>query len=250
MIEMIVNFIDFKKRILDLHSDKSRLWVYRGQADPEWSLETAYSRFLNYALNNSNISFDLKLFNTMLAKFIRRISEVFGTDYESFTLVQKLSLGQHYGLPTPLLDWTYSPFIAVYFAVTDTHLKNNINVRFCVNALNIRNFGNDTLYVDSEKRINTKNNETLEFIDTNRFFSKRIINQMGCFTYQGFSGGLETWLEKNKENSIELRKFIIESNKRDIIQELQLMGIRGSSLFDDLTYVAKDIINEELDKLI
>lgn len=36
-----------------------------------------------------------------------------------------LSYMQHYGIPTPLLDFTHNPFIGLYFAVSNSHYDNS-----------------------------------------------------------------------------------------------------------------------------
>ena len=146
------------------------------------------------------------------------------------------------------LDWTHSPFIAVYFAVTDDVFHDQISTKFDVYALDTSCFNEDILHRDAEGRLNSRTSSPLEFIDTNRYFSRRIANQMGCFTYQEFESGLDVWLNNHGEYASELRRFQVEGGKSEIIRELELMGIKGSSLFDDLAYVARDVINEELNR--
>jgi hypothetical protein len=86
--------------------------VWRGQRRDE-PLRSTFDRRARVTDRRSR---DL-LLETHLARFEREMDISHPGVLTDRTPVERWALGQHYGLPTPLLDWSKSPDIAAYFAL-------------------------------------------------------------------------------------------------------------------------------------
>ena len=81
--------------------------VYRGMSDKNWSMLPSLNRVCAH---------DLTLERQMLRSF-RKYGYADLQQVTSFW--QMLAMAQQFGLPTRLLDWTYSPLVAAHFATED-----------------------------------------------------------------------------------------------------------------------------------
>jgi hypothetical protein len=91
---------------IDLGRFRSR-YAFRGLSDINYRLKTSLIRLGgNYASLEPHLLRNFK-------KYARR------NVVEQDSIWHWLSVAQHYGLPTRLLDWTYSPYVALHFATAN-----------------------------------------------------------------------------------------------------------------------------------
>ena len=103
-------------------------YAYRGLPENYKNLKTS--------LNRIGGPYD-ELEPAILRNF-KKYAKTPNENYESEWLW--LALAQHHGLPTRLLDWTYSPFVALHFATEDTTKCDKDGVIWCINYQIVKDF--------------------------------------------------------------------------------------------------------------
>lgn len=238
--------------------------IWRGQENPKWLLQSSLVR--NYSENEM----DEELVGIILNYFkeaLRGKTEAINiehiellhpgikiNDNEEKGEIQKeiykyLSLGQHYGLNTPLLDWTKSPFIASYFAFSNLRYnESNYRVVYAINK---------PLLLEMLEK-NGELSDNVKLLEERTHFNLRLINQQGIFIYGPLKTDLENWIlteySKYSSNNLDIElfgvdltekktilyKFFIPNYDRNSIMKfLNIMNINPTTLFPDVSGAAK-----------
>ncbi|CRF32570.1 hypothetical protein BRSU_0878 [Brachyspira suanatina] len=134
------------------YKDKKLVW-YRGHADKEWELIPSIQRakFNNdkeYLDNEELFRKEREFVNTFMSKAVMLDHKKPNiNDYASW-----LTLMQHYGMPTRLLDWTESPLVALYFAISYRKEEKKDAIIFLLNPYELNKNQQLEDYTDSNGR--------------------------------------------------------------------------------------------------
>lgn len=173
------------------------------------------------------------------------------------TQLRSLVLAQHHGLPTRLLDWTYSPFIAMHFATSNTERFNIDGVIWKVDFVKVNQLIPEPLNsLLSKEKCNAFTVEMLEseFSNVQKFDEKigtgnvlffeppsideRIVNQFALFSIMSNATSiLDDWLINHPDV---YRRIIIPSHlKWEIRDKLDQANITERVLFPGLDGLAR-----------
>jgi hypothetical protein len=199
--------------------------IWRGQSSTEWALETSFDR----AIRKSGGEPTQVLAEIHLQRFKRaaRGRRIMPTRSE-LTDDEWWALGQHYGLATPLLDWTYAPFVALYFAFLDPVSSDAAGERavwaFSAGVLNQVAAANTLPSVSGTFRILDP------LVDENT----RLVNQNGVFTRGPVGVTMDDWLQTAYDDAALLKIIIPSDDREDCLRHLNQMNINHVTLFPDL----------------
>ncbi len=209
-IKSVDTFFDFLKE----NHAKLDSYVFRGVKSTNYLLIPGIGRYLT---NRANKLFTVDDEERMLASFKMKAFPYLNRELSTIEL---LALAQHHGLPTRLLDWTWNPLVAFYFAVRDEYAKGDSMIY--VWKKNIR--GEFAPKFDPFKITKTE-------VILPPHLTNRIIAQSGIFTVHN---------APNKEfESKDIYKIIImNSIRKEIKRVLYLLGIHEASMFPDIEGIA------------
>ena len=242
-------------------------WVFRGQRDEKWDISSSLERIKPawYKGSKEDIGEFLGYSEEKLFQRFSERVEQFATlgDAAADTVLGKLALMQHHGVPTRLIDWTESPYVATFFAVEDaTEEAGNcavwaISSGWCQekSAMAVRKklklskeqFPNGTDFSQDEILYGTIIQENVLLVAPLRplKLNIRISSQQGLFLCPGeinvsFMDNLKSLGEKDLPNI--LYKFVFPSDMRsEILHDLFNMNIGPQTLFPGLDGFAKSI---------
>jgi hypothetical protein len=162
-----------------------------------------------------------------------------------------LALGQHRGLPTRLLDWTYSPLVALHFATEDPGDFDEDGVVWCVNFVEankrlprrlrriLDQEGSDTLTVEmlgafrTLREFDALSREPFVVFVEPPAVDRRILNQFALFSLMSSpEAGLDDWLRGHPELSRLVR--VPARLKWEIRDKLDQANINERVLFPGL----------------
>jgi hypothetical protein len=229
----VPTWLDFKSKVILDQSPEGSFqqgrFLFRGHGSESWNLSSSFDRwYKNYDGKSSDKA---KIANQLLVNFTKQcdLKDMPQNVRESPILSQVFA--QHYGLPTCLLDWSESAYVAAFFAFSShiRHLKpaeQNVAVWALDSTDSIWNSGSGCEILSDT---------------AGSFDDVRIRNQKARFTCLRSSvSSLEEYVLGLPGEKLTLLKYVIPVREAGAaVADLDSMGLSHAQIYPGLSAIAK-----------
>jgi hypothetical protein len=272
--EMIKGWEDVV-RLFGEFSDSGRQWVFRGLSDAKWELETTLDRAVGGLWGELAVAKDSDTRRRELRRVLqggagrervdlveRRLLREFVRQYHHFRrsrpamgdVMEWLSLMRHYGAPCRLLDFTYSWFAALFFAldraeggtavwaIDSDWADEAATAQLPRRARQALAEDPQLRREDTWKLVFWRRDPRLFVLPVNPYrLDPRLVVQQGVFLCPGsvsvpFSENLEGMMRR-ADGRRRVRRFVIEggaTTRRRLLERLWRMNMNTATLFPGL----------------
>ena len=228
---------EYRKHVQGLEGKKL---IFRGQGQP-WRLRTSFHRRGRTELTRF-LGEDISELHRYLSA---RTKHVFRLD-DPMEKGAFFNLIQHHGYPTPLLDWTYSPYVAAYFAyrdVTESPAPPYETIRIFL-------FDQHAWQRDFRKVDNILNARLhLSVSELLAIENERMIPQQAVSTLTNVDD-IEAFVSFHEERRSQKYLSAIDlpiSERRHAMEDLRYMGITAGSLFPGIDGTCQELRDRNFD---
>jgi hypothetical protein len=224
----------------EAHGRYRSSFAYRGVDSAKFELETSLMRIQN-----------TKMEPHLLRNFKKYARSTIKDSQNNWEL---LAVAQHYGLPTRLLDWSFSPYVALHFATSDLSRFNEAGAIWCLDIVKVHKqlpeafkkaLEKEDSYVFTVDMLNEVTEDLNKFDSSKKdgddfiicleppSIDERIVNQYAMFSLMTNSNRkLNDWLEKRPDY---YKKIIIPSSlKLEVRDKLDQANMNERMIYPGL----------------
>ncbi len=228
---------EFKSHV----SSMSKLsYLFRGQEKP-WSLCTSFHRRGRYRISEF-IRKDVKQLHQKLSAITSHFFDLTVSDQNGAFF----NLLQHHGYPTPLLDWSHSPYVAAFFAFRDRPIGYDGGEVVRIYVFNNQEWQNRYRQIPNLDP-SFPHLSVMEFIAID---NPRLVPQQAVTTVTNLHNIEGYILDKEAETRVQFLKAIdIPANEREVaMRDLRFMGITAGSMFPSIDGVCEELRERNFDQ--
>src|SRR5262245_16940682 len=220
-----------------------REWAFRGQRDATWRLWPTISRELGnrgvksrfWTAQEHRI---IRIFQRKALHFLDKVPEVVDTP-------QWMALIQHHGGPTRLLDFTWSPYVAAFFALESSVSDSAV---WAVNAPKLGTYAYGPTFPARSRppspatvlrTVGMRGRDAVA-IGEPYFKNRRVVAQSGTFAFPSDITRPVDEILSNKSGVV--TKLVLRAKLRKrALRELYRMNITYATLFPDLDGLGRSL---------